>query len=255
MHTLVLIRHGETVWNKENKFTGWTDVGLSEKGVQEVHEAGRILKDEGYAFDVGFTSVLKRAKETLRIILQEMGIRDIAVKESWRLNERHYGALQGLNKAETTAKYGDEQVKKWRRGYATPPPPLDVLDKRHPSHDPRYKDIDPKLLPSSESLKDTVARVVPYWESDIVPALNAKKKVIVSASGNSLRALVKYLDNVSDDEIVEFNIPTGIPLIYELDKDLKPIRHYFLGNQEEIQKKIDAVANQAKAKKEDINYS
>src|SRR3989338_1621790 len=247
MHKLVLIRHGETVWNKENKFTGWTDVELTEKGISEVHEAGKILRKEGYSFDSGFTSVLRRAKETLRIILEEMEL-DIPFKEDWHLNERHYGALQGLNKAEMSAKYGEEKVKKWRRGYATPPPPLDISDKRHPSHDPLYKDIDRKLLPSSESLKDTVTRVVPYWKGDIAPAIKSGKKVIVSASGNSLRALVKHLDGISDEEIVGFNIPTGVPFVYELDDALKPVRHYFLGDQEEIRKKIESVANQAKSK-------
>jgi 2,3-bisphosphoglycerate-dependent phosphoglycerate mutase len=246
---LVLIRHGETTWNKENKFTGWTDVDLSEKGLKEVHEAGKVLNREGYSFDQGFTSFLKRAKETLRITLKEMGLSKVPVQESWRLNERHYGALQGLNKAEMSAKFGEEQVKKWRRGYATPPPPLELKDLRHPLHDPLYKDIDRKHLPSSESLKDTVARVVPYWESEIAPAVRLGKKVIVSASGNSLRALVKFLDNVPEEEIVEYNIPTAVPLVYELDKNLKPIRHYFLGDQEEIRRKIESVANQAKAKR------
>ncbi len=249
MATLALIRHGETVWNREKKFTGWTDVELTGKGVQEVREAGRILKREGYSFDIGFTSFLKRAKDTLRMVLEEMGITGTPVRESWRLNERHYGALQGLNKTEMSEKFGEEQVKKWRREYAIQPPPLDITDKRHPIHDSLYRNVDRSLLPSTESLKDTVARVVPYWNSDIAPALKSGKKVIVSASGNSLRALVKFLDGISDEAIVEFNIPTGVPLVYELDENLRPVRHFFLGDPEEIRKKIEAVADQAKVGK------
>ncbi len=249
MHTIVLIRHGESVWNKENRFTGWTDVGLTEKGIEEGRLAGRTLKKEGFSFDVAFTSFLKRASETLDLILKEMNLEKIAIYRSWKLNERHYGALQGLNKSEMTEKYGEEQVKKWRRGYATSSPRLDIDDPRHPIHDPVYRDVDKKSLPSSESLKDTVARTVPYWNNEIAPLIKKGKKIVISASGNSLRALVKFLDDVPENEIVELNIPTGVPLVYELDEDLKPIRHYFLGDQDEIRKKIEAVVNQAKAKK------
>jgi 2,3-bisphosphoglycerate-dependent phosphoglycerate mutase len=230
MITLVLLRHGESTWNKENRFTGWTDVDLSERGREEARAAGQLLKDGGYTFDLAFTSVLTRAIRTLWIALDELDLLWIPVTKDWRLNERHYGALQGLNKAETAAKHGDAQIKIWRRSYDIPPPPLTRDDNRFPSHDPRYATLDPRLLPLTESLKDTVERFMPYWHETIVPALRAKKRVIIAAHGNSLRALVKYLDNVSEPEIVELNIPTGIPLVYELDDDLKPIRHYYLGD-------------------------
>jgi len=230
MMKLVLLRHGESTWNKENRFTGWTDVDLSERGRVEAKAAGQLLKDGGYTFDVAFTSVLKRAIRTLWIALDELDLMWIPVTKDWRLNERHYGALQGLNKAETAAKHGDAQIKIWRRSYDIPPPPLTADDERHPSHDPRYANLDPALLPLTESLKDTVERFLPYWRDAIVPAIRSKKRVIVAAHGNSLRALVKYLDKVSEAEIVELNIPTGIPLVYELDDDLTPIRHYYLGD-------------------------
>jgi len=230
MIKLVLLRHGESTWNKENRFTGWTDVDLSERGREEAKAAGRLLKDGGYVFDVAFTSVLKRAIRTLGIALDELDLLWIPVTKDWRLNERHYGALQGLNKAETAAKHGDSQIKIWRRSYDIPPPPLTIDDERHASHDPRYAGLDPKLLPLTESLKDTVERFLPYWHESIVPAIRSGKRVIIAAHGNSLRALVKYLDNVSEADIVELNIPTGIPLVYELNDDLTPIRHYYLGD-------------------------
>ncbi len=245
---LVLLRHGESVWNKENLFTGWTDVDLSEKGIEEAHQAGKLLKQEGYQFDVAYTSVLKRAIRTLWITLDEMDLMWIPVIRNWRLNERHYGALQGLNKAQTAAKYGDAQVKIWRRSYDTRPPDLDLDDERYPGKDMRYKNLKPEELPRAECLKDTVARFLPLWHETIVPDIKAGKKVLIAAHGNSLRALVKYLDNVSDDEITELNIPTGIPLVYELDDQLKPIKHYYLGDQEALQAAINAVANQGKAK-------
>jgi 2,3-bisphosphoglycerate-dependent phosphoglycerate mutase len=248
MIKLVLLRHGESTWNMENRFTGWTDVDLSEKGLQEAQRAGRVLKDEGYVFDVAFTSVLKRAIRTLWITLDQLDLMWIPVHHSWRLNERHYGALQGLNKAETAAKYGDEQVKIWRRAYATPPPALTTDDPRYPGSDPRYQNMDPKDIPLTECLKDTVDRFLPYWHETIVPALKSGQRVVIAAHGNSLRALVKYLDNISDDDIVELNIPTGVPLVYELDDDLKPIQHYYLGDQDEIRKAAEAVAKQGKAK-------
>ena len=247
MIKLVLLRHGESTWNKENRFTGWTDVPLSEKGTLEAKNAGQVLKKEGYAFDVAFTSVLKRAIDTIDLTLKEMHLK-IIVHYSWRLNERHYGALQGLNKTEMAAKYGEGQVKLWRRSYATQPPALEKSDERHPSHNHLFKDVPKNELPSTECLKDVVARVLPYWNSDIAPALKAGKKVIVAAHGNSLRALVKYLDNVPENEIVELNIPTGIPLIYELDSNLKPIKHYYLGDPEEIKRAMEKVAAQGKAK-------
>jgi len=248
MYKIVLLRHGESVWNKENRFTGWTDVDLSEKGIEEARNAGRVLKQEGYTFDLAFTSTLKRAIRTLWLATDEMDLLWIPVIKSYTLNERHYGALQGLNKAEMAAKHGEEQVKIWRRSYDVPPPALDENDPRHPRFDVRYKDVDPKLLPATESLKDTVARVVPFWESTIAPEIKKGKKIIIAAHGNSLRALVKYLDNISDKDILELNIPTGIPLVYELDANLQPIQHYYLGDQEAIRKAMESVANQGKAK-------
>ncbi len=248
MYKVVLLRHGESDWNKENRFTGWTDVDLSTKGIQEAHDGAKALKDGGYSFDVAFTSVLKRAIRTLWIVLDDMDLMWIPVHRSWRLNERHYGALQGLNKAETAAKHGDEQVKIWRRSYDIPPPALDIADPRYPGIDPRYKDVPEKELPKTECLKDTVARFLPYWHDTISPVVKSGKRVIIAAHGNSLRALVKYLDNVSEKEILELNIPTGIPLVYELDDNLKPIKHYYLGDQEKIKAAMDAVANQGKAK-------
>jgi 2,3-bisphosphoglycerate-dependent phosphoglycerate mutase len=230
MIKLVLLRHGESTWNKENRFTGWTDVDLSERGREEAKAAGRLLKDCGYVFDVAFTSLLKRAIRTLGIALDELDLLWIPVTKNWRLNERHYGALQGLNKAETAAKHGEAQIKVWRRSYDIPPPPLTIDDERHPSHDPRYAGLDSKLLPLTESRKDTVERFLPYWHESIAPAIRSGKRVIIAAHGNSLRALVKYLDNVSEADIVELNIPTGIPLVYELNDDLTPIRHYYLGD-------------------------
>lgn len=248
MYKVVLVRHGESVWNKENLFTGWTDVDLSDKGRQEAKEGGQVLAKEGYKFDMAFTSVLKRAIRTLWIVLDEMDLMWIPVVRNWRLNERHYGALQGLNKAETAKKYGDDQVKIWRRSYSTPPPALELSDKRHPSHDPRYKGVDPKDLPAAEALKNTVERFVPYWEKEIVPQIRAGKRVLIAAHGNSLRALVQHLDKMSEAEIMELNIPTGVPLVYELDESMKPIRHYYLGDQEKIREAMSAVAKQGKAK-------
>jgi len=248
MYKLVLIRHGESEWNKENRFTGWKDVDLSEKGLQEAAAGGETLKKEGYTFDVAFTSVLKRAIRTLWIILDKMDLMWIPVTRTWRLNERHYGGLQGLNKAETAQKYGDGQVLVWRRSYDTPPPALEENDERYPGNDARYAGLSAKELPLTECLKDTVARVIPYWNDTIAPTIKAGKKVVIAAHGNSLRALVKYLDNVSDDEIVSLNIPTGIPLVYELDKDLKPIKHYYIGDQDAIRAAQEKVANQGKAK-------
>ena len=230
MHKLVLLRHGESVWNRENRFTGWTDVDLSERGRQEAEEAGRLLKDGGYVFDTAFTSVLKRAIRTLWYSLDALDLMWIPVEKSWRLNERHYGRLQGLNKAETAQKHGEDQVKIWRRSYDIPPPPLEAGDERHPSRDPRYASLDPKELPLTESLKDTVARFLPHWHQVIAPTIASGRRVIIAAHGNSLRALVKYLDNVSEKDILELNIPTGIPLVYELDDALKPVRHYYLGD-------------------------
>ncbi len=230
MYTLVLLRHGESTWNKENRFTGWTDVDLSDKGREEAAEAGRLLKAGGYVFDQAYASLLKRAIRTLWITLDQLDQMWLPVEKSWRLNERHYGALQGLNKAETAALHGDAQVLVWRRSYDIPPPPLTLDDDRHPAQDPRYAGLDAADLPLTESLKETVARFLPYWHGTIAPAIVSGKRVIVAAHGNSLRALVKYLDNVSESAIVELNIPTGIPLVYELDADLKPIRHYYLGD-------------------------
>ncbi|NLF25580.1 MAG: 2,3-diphosphoglycerate-dependent phosphoglycerate mutase [Deltaproteobacteria bacterium] len=247
MFKVVLLRHGESVWNKENRFTGWTDVDLSERGIGEAHAAGKLLKQEGYTFDMAFTSVLKRAIRTLWITLDEMDLMWIPVQRSWRLNERHYGALQGLNKAETAAKYGEEQVLVWRRSYDIRPPVLEKTDERWPGHDRRYAALAPSDQPCSECLKDTVARFLPDWHEVIAPQIKAGKRVIVAAHGNSLRALVKYLDNVSDAEIVGLNIPTGIPLVYELAADLKPIKHYYLGDAEAVARAAEAVANQGKA--------
>jgi len=249
MHKIVLLRHGESVWNKENRFTGWTDVDLSEKGVLEAKKSGQILKKEGFVFDLAFTSVLKRAIRTLWITLDEMDLMWIQVYNSWRLNERHYGALQGLNKAQTAAKFSEEQVLIWRRSFDIRPPELEKSDSRYPGNDPRYGDMDKRDLPLTECLKDTVARFLPYWHEAIAPTVNKGKKVIIAAHGNSLRALVKYLDNVSDQEIVNLNIPTGIPLVYELDNDLKALKHYYLGDPEEVAKAMAQVANQGKAKK------
>jgi 2,3-bisphosphoglycerate-dependent phosphoglycerate mutase len=248
MHKIVLIRHGESTWNQENRFTGWTDVGLTEKGLNEAVAAGQLLKKEGYAFDVAYTSVLKRAIKTLWTVLEEMDRMWIPVNHTWRLNERHYGALQGLNKAETAAKYGDAQVLVWRRAYDTPPPPLDANDPRMEADNPRYAQLTAGQLPRTECLKDTVDRFLPYWHETIAPTVKAGKNVIIAAHGNSLRALIKYLDNVSDADIVNLNIPTAQPLVYELDADLKPIRHYYLGDAEAIQAAMQAVANQGKAK-------
>jgi 2,3-bisphosphoglycerate-dependent phosphoglycerate mutase len=248
MYKVVLLRHGESTWNMENRFTGWTDVDLSERGVAEAHRGAQLLKAEGYLFDLAFTSVLKRAVRTLWIALDEMDLMWIPVQHSWRLNERHYGALQGLNKAETAAKYGDAQVKIWRRSYDIQPPALTADDPRWPGRDPRYRDLAPQDIPLTECLKDTVARFLPYWHEAIAPTVKSGSRVIIAAHGNSLRALVKYLDNISDDDIVELNIPTGVPLVYELDADLKPIKHYYLGDPDEIRKAQEAVAMQGKAK-------
>ena len=248
MTKLVLLRHGESQWNKENKFTGWTDVKLSDKGLSEAQQAGNILKEGGFTFDIAFTSVLKRAIKTLWLTLEEMDLMWIPVYRSWRLNERHYGALQGLNKAETAAKYGDDQVLIWRRGYDTPPPALEPSDDRYPGNDPRYASLSESELPLTECLKDTVGRFLPYWHKTIAPTIKSGKKVIIAAHGNSLRALVKYLDDVSEQEIVGLNIPTGMPLVYELDSDLKPVKHYYLGDPEKVKKAMEAVANQGKAK-------
>ena len=242
------MRHGESTWYKENRFTGWTDVDLSEKGKEEARQAGQVLKKEGYTFDVAYTSVLKRAIRTLWSVMDEMDLMWIPVYRSWRLNERHYGALQGLNKAETAAKYGGQQVFIWRRGYDVPPPSLNREDERFPGRDRRYASLKPAELPLTESLKDTVARFMPYWHETLVPALKSGQRVIIAAHGNSLRALVKYLDNVPESEIAELNIPTGIPLVYELDKDLKPIKHYYLGDSEAVKEAQEAVAKQGKAK-------
>src|SRR5262245_49152641 len=248
MHKLVLLRHGESTWNKENRFTGWTDVDLSEQGVTEAREAGRLLKDGRYDFDIAFTSLLTRAIRTLSLALEELGQLWIRVEKNWRLNERHYGALQGLNKAETTARHGEAQVKIWRRSYDIPPPPLESDDPRHPSRDPRYASLSKEDLPLTESLKDTVARFLPYWHETIAPSIRRGSRVIVAAHGNSLRALVKYLDKVSDSEIVELNIPTGIPLVYELDERLMPIRHYYLGDPAAAAAAAQRVADQARQK-------
>ncbi|CAB5552614.1 2,3-diphosphoglycerate-dependent phosphoglycerate mutase [Providencia hangzhouensis] len=245
---LVLVRHGESEWNKENRFTGWTDVELSDKGREEAKIAGQLLKDEGFVFDFAYTSVLKRAIHTLWNILDQVEQSWLPVEKSWKLNERHYGALQGLDKSETAAKYGDEQVKLWRRGFAITPPDLEKDDERYPGHDPRYAKLSDKELPVTESLATTIERVVPYWEEIIKPRVTSGEKVIIAAHGNSLRALVKHLDNLSEDEILELNIPTAVPMVYEFDENMKPIKRYYLGNQDEIAAKQAAVANQGKAK-------
>jgi 2,3-bisphosphoglycerate-dependent phosphoglycerate mutase len=248
MHTLVLLRHGESVWNRENRFTGWTDVDLSEHGREEARRAGRLLKESGYRFDLAHTSVLKRAIKTLWLALEEMDLMWIPVHNSWRLNERHYGALQGLNKAEMAQQFGEEQVLVWRRSYDTPPPALTVDDPRHAGNDPRYATLSAAELPLTECLKDTVARFLPYWHDAIVPAVRSGKRVVIAAHGNSIRALVKYLDDVSDQDIVGLNIPTAIPLVYELDAMLKPIRHYYLGDPSMVEAAVRAVASQGKAR-------
>jgi len=248
MYKLVLVRHGQSVWNLENRFTGWTDVGLTELGRAEALEAGKLLSEGGYVFDVAYTSVLKRAIHTLWIILQEMNLEWIPVTNAWQVNERHYGALQGLNKSEMAEKYGEEQVKIWRRSYDVPPPALEWTDERHPRFDARYASLSPEQLPATESLKITLERVLPYWHSTLAPVIKSGKRVIVAAHGNSIRALVKYLDQISDAAIPEVNIPTGLPLVYEFDEDLKPIRNYYLGDAEEAAKKAAAVADQGKAK-------
>jgi len=248
MHKLVLLRHGESTWNQENRFTGWTDVDLSEKGLAEATAAGKYLKDNGFVFDVAFTSVLKRAIRTLWLALSEMDLMWIPIHNSWRLNERHYGALQGLNKAETSAKYGEEQVQVWRRSYDIHPPALEINDPRYPGYEARYKNLAEKDIPCTECLKDTVMRFLPYWHDTIVPTIKSGQRVIIAAHGNSLRALVKYLDNISDNDIVGMNIPTGMPLVYELDDHLKPMRNYYLGDPESVKQAMQAVANQGKAK-------
>ena len=248
MHKLVLLRHGESQWNLENRFTGWTDVDLSEKGIKEATSSGEILKESGFDFDLVYSSLLLRAHRTMDICLEEMGISDIPLKYNWRLNERHYGTLQGLNKGETAQKYGDNQVLTWRRSYNTPPPPLGINDERHPRFDNSYDDLNENQLPASESLKDTVDRFLPYWHETIAPTIQSGKKVLIVAHGNSLRALVKYLDDISEEEIIGLNIPTGVPLVYELDDQLSPIKHYYLGDQDAIDKKAAEVAAQGKAR-------
>ncbi|MBY0242988.1 MAG: 2,3-diphosphoglycerate-dependent phosphoglycerate mutase [Burkholderiaceae bacterium] len=248
MYKIVFMRHGESTWNLENRFTGWTDVDLTEKGVAEAKAAGKVLKDEGFTFDLAYTSVLKRAIRTLWLSLDEMDMMYLPIKHDWRLNERHYGALQGLDKGETAAKYGDEQVLVWRRSYDTPPPALADNDDRTSFNDPRYAGLPHAAIPLTECLKDTVARVMPAWDEEIAPAIRAGKKIIISAHGNSLRALIKMLDGISDSDIVGLNIPNGQPLVYELDADLKPIRHYYLGDPAAIAAAQAAVANQGKAK-------
>ncbi|MFC1635613.1 2,3-diphosphoglycerate-dependent phosphoglycerate mutase [Planctomycetota bacterium] len=250
MIRMVLIRHGESTWNKENRFTGWTDVDLTEQGVHEAREAGTVLKKEGYTFDIAFTSVLKRAIRTLWIVLDQMDLMWLPVVNSWRLNERHYGALQGLNKAEMAQKYGEEQVHIWRRSYDIRPPALETTDERYPGKDAKYRGLDPQDIPAAECLKDTVERFLPYWHESMVPELKKGKRILVSAHGNSIRALVKYLDHINDDEITQLNIPTGIPLIYELDDDLKPRKHFYLGDSDKIAKAIQSVAAQGKIKTE-----
>jgi len=249
MHKIVLLRHGESTWNKENLFTGWTDVDLSEKGVEEARESGRVLKEQGYTFDVAFTSVLKRAIRTLWIVLDEMDLMWIPVIRDWRLNEKHYGVLQGLNKAQTAEKFGEKQVKIWRRSYDIRPPALEENDSRNPAKDPRYQGLKKEEVPLTECLKDTVERFLPYWHDVIAPTVRSGKRVLIAAHGNSLRALVKYLDNIPDDVIPEVNIPTGMPLVYELQDDLKPIKNYYLGDPEKVKKAMEAVASQGKAKK------
>lgn len=248
MKKLVLLRHGQSTWNQENRFTGWTDVGLSNRGVREAVEAGRMMREEGLAFDLAYTSVLKRAIKTLWLALEEMDRMWVPVRQSWRLNERHYGALQGLNKVEMVQRFGEEQVLQWRRSYDVRPPPLSVADERHAGRDPRYAGLKPEEIPLTECLKDTVERFLPYWHGEIAPAIVAGRQIIVAAHGNSLRALVKHLDRLSDEEIITLNIPTGIPLIYELRDDVIPIRHWYLGDPEVVKRAMQAVADQAKPK-------
>jgi 2,3-bisphosphoglycerate-dependent phosphoglycerate mutase len=248
MHKIVLLRHGESAWNKENRFTGWTDVDLTEQGRAEAKTAGEVLKKEGFSFDLAYCSVLKRALRTLWIVLDELDELWIPVEKTWRLNERHYGALQGLNKSETAAKFGEDQVLVWRRSYDIPPPPLEKSDERFPGRDPRYQDVPEAELPLTECLKDTVDRFLPYWHEVIAPQVKAGKKLVIAAHGNSLRALVKYLDNLSEEEVLKLNIPTGVPLVYELDDQLKPLKSYYLGDQEAIAAAMAAVASQGKAK-------
>jgi 2,3-bisphosphoglycerate-dependent phosphoglycerate mutase len=247
VYKLILVRHGQSTWNLENRFTGWTDVGLTDLGRSEAHQAGRLLREGGYVFDVAYTSVLRRAVHTLWTILEEMNLEWIPVANAWQLNERHYGSLQGLNKSEMAEKFGEAQVKVWRRSYDVPPPALEWDDPRHPRFDSRYASLSPEQLPATESLKITLERVLPYWNATLAPTIRTGKRVIIAAHGNSIRALVKYLDNVSETEITELNIPTGLPLVYELDEELKPITHYYLGDPEEAAKKAAAVANQGKA--------
>jgi 2,3-bisphosphoglycerate-dependent phosphoglycerate mutase len=246
VYKLVLLRHGESVWNRENRFTGWTDVGLTEQGVREARESARLLKEGGYAFDLAYTSVLSRAIKTLWVVLEDMDLMWIPIHNSWRLNERHYGALQGLDKAETSARHGEAQVLIWRRSYGIPPPPLDPGDPRLSEGDPRYADLDPEELPRTESLKDTVARFLPYWNETIGPTIRSGKRVLISAHGNSLRALVQHLDRMSEEDVVDLNIPTGIPLVYELDDSLQPMKHYYLGDPAAVAAATAAVAAQAR---------
>ncbi|MBC8379006.1 MAG: 2,3-diphosphoglycerate-dependent phosphoglycerate mutase [Planctomycetes bacterium] len=248
MLKLVLLRHGQSIWNRENRFTGWTDVDLSEQGKTEAGEAGRILAQKGFGFDIAFTSVLKRAIRTLWIVLDEMDLMWIPVYRSWCLNERHYGALQGLNKAQTAAEFGEDQILAWRRGYAVRPPALERSDQRYPGHDARYQHLDEKELPLGESLQDTTARFLPYWHKTIVPMMKSGKRILISAHGNSLQALIKHLDNLAPEEIVQANIPTGIPLVYELDGELHPLQHYYLGDPQAVKAATEAVARQGKAK-------
>jgi 2,3-bisphosphoglycerate-dependent phosphoglycerate mutase len=247
-YTLVMVRHGQSTWNLENRFTGWTDVALTDQGITEARTGGKLLLEKEYQFDIAYTSVLKRAIRTLNIIQEELDLEWIPVVRAWQLNERHYGALQGLNKAETAKKYGDDQVKIWRRSYDVPPPALDINDERHPRYDQRYKDLLPSQLPATESLKITLDRVLPYWHSTLAPMIRSGKRVLIVAHGNSIRAMVKYLDGISEAEITELNIPTGIPLVYELDGELNPVKHYYLADEETVRKAAEAVANQGKAK-------
>jgi 2,3-bisphosphoglycerate-dependent phosphoglycerate mutase len=248
MYKLVLLRHGQSTWNLENRFTGWTDVGLTPQGEEEAHSSGKALNQQGFTFDIAYTSVLRRAVKTLWIVMEEMGLEWLPVINAWQLNERHYGALQGLNKAEMATRYGEAQVKLWRRSYDVPPPALEMDDERHPRFDRRYASIPPEQLPRCESLKDTVARMLPYWHSTIAPVVKSGQRVLIAAHGNSLRALVKYLDNISNEAIPELNIPTGIPLVYELDGDLRPIKSYYLADEEAVRKAAEAVARQGQAK-------
>jgi len=248
MYKLVLLRHGQSTWNLENRFTGWTDVGLTDLGRSEALSAGELLKNGKFNFDIAYTSVLRRAIQTLWIVLQEMNLEWLPVINAWQLNERHYGALQGLNKSETAVKFGEAQVKIWRRSYDVPPPALELTDERHPRFDPRYASLTPGQLPATESLKITLERVLPYWHQTIVPTIKTGKRMLIVAHGNSIRAMVKYLDNISDADITELNIPTGIPLVYELDENMKPLKHYYLGDADAVAKAAAAVANQGKSK-------